>query len=157
MYTHHDFYAIKFKITPIFLKFELTDHSEIITGLYTTVFKKYLDKKFNRSIITAADGTQSKSALANAYTRISGVIALIKAKLLQRSNDDFNAYARKVLGLCKIVYEVITEQKLSEFLLTADDIINSMVGLSVNAMKQITQAPFISVLDKSLALENEIL
>ena len=92
VYTNRDFYAAKFKITPIFLKFELTDHSEIITGLYTTVFKKYLDKKFNRSIITAADGTQSKSSLANPYTRISGVIAL--AKLLQRSNDDLNAYAR---------------------------------------------------------------
>ena len=59
--------------------------------MYTTVFKKLLDKKFNRSIITDADGTQSKSALANAYTRMSGVIVLIKAKLLQRSNNDFNA------------------------------------------------------------------
>ena len=58
--------------------------------MYTTVFKKLLDKKFNRSIITDADGIQSKSALANAYTRISGVIVLIKAKLLQRSNNDFN-------------------------------------------------------------------
>ena len=59
--------------------------------MYTTVFKKLLDKKFNRSIITDTDGIQSKSALANAYTRISGVIVLIKAKLLQRSNNDFNA------------------------------------------------------------------
>ena len=113
VYTQREFYATKFKITPIFLKFELTDHSEIINGLFTTVFKKYLDKRFNRSIITAADGTQSKSALANAYTRITGEIALIKAKLLQRSNNDFNAYARKALVLCKITYEVISEQSLS--------------------------------------------
>ena len=33
------------------------------------------------------------------------------------------------LGLCKIVNEVITEQKLSEFLITADDIINSSLVL----------------------------
>ena len=83
------------------------------------------------------------------------MIVLIKAKLIQHSND-FNAYAHKLLGLCKILYEVITEQKLSEFLITSDDIINSMVGLSVTAMKQINQAPYISVLDKSLALENEL-
>ena len=71
-------------------------------------------------------------------------------------DSDFNAYARKALGLCKIVYEVITEQKLSEFLITSDDIINSMIGLSVTAMKLTNQAPYISVLDKSLALENEL-
>lgn len=156
VYTQREFYATKFKITPIFLKFELTDHSEIINGLFTTVFKKYLDKRFNRSIITAADGTQSKSALANAYTRITGEIALIKAKLLQRSNNDFNAYARKALGLCKITYEVISEQSLSEFLIIADDIINSMIGLSVNNMKQINQPAYLGVLEKSLALENEL-
>ena len=40
--------------------------------------------------------------------------------------------------------------------MTADDIINSMQGLSVSAMKQITLAPYISVLDKSLALEQEL-
>ena len=82
-YTHRDFYATKFKITHIFFKFELNDHSEIITGMYTTVFKKFMDKKLNSSIITAADGTQSKSALANAYFRISGVVDLIKEKLLR--------------------------------------------------------------------------
>ena len=30
VYTQREFYATKLKITPIFLKFELTDHSEII-------------------------------------------------------------------------------------------------------------------------------
>ena len=44
VYTHRDFYATKFKTTPIFLKFALTDHSDIITGSYKTIFKKYLTK-----------------------------------------------------------------------------------------------------------------
>ena len=98
VYTHRDFYATKFKVTPIFLKFELNDHSEIITGMYTTVFKKFTDKKLNGSMINAVDGTQSRSALANAFSRISGVIDLIKEKLIQRSDNDFNAYARKAFG-----------------------------------------------------------
>ena len=113
VYTHRDFYATKFKVTPIFLKFELNDHSEIITGMYTTGFKKFTGKKLNRSMINAADRAQSRSALANTFFRISGEIDLIKEKLIQRSDNDFNAYAHKVLGHCKIVYEVITVQKLS--------------------------------------------
>ena len=88
--------------------------------MYTTVFKKFTDKKLNGSMINAVDGTQSRSALANAFFRISGVIDLIKEKLIQRSDNDFNAYARKALGHYKIVYEVITAQKLSEFIRTSE-------------------------------------
>ena len=62
----------------------------------------------------------------------------------------------KLLGHYKIVYEVITAQKLSEFIMTSDDIINSMQGLSVTAMKQTTMAPHLNVVDKSLALEQEL-
>ena len=40
------------------------------------------------------------------------MIELTKAKLLQRSENEFNACAPKALGICKLEYEVITAQKL---------------------------------------------